>query len=65
MIKGIAASFSRKIRKTDKIIKIYRVWFSAQLTEVNFKANMGNFDTINNELTTAIPARKYGLVTMS
>jgi hypothetical protein len=58
IIKGIAANFKRIIRNTERMIKIYRVWFSAQLTEVNFSANIGSGTTINSEATTAITARK-------
>jgi len=55
---GIAASFNRIIRKTDKIIKIYLIWFSAQDNEVNLRANIGMRDTISRELTMATETKK-------
>ena len=59
IINGIAASFKRMIRKTDRIIKIYRVWFSAQEIDVNLRANIGRRETIKKELKSATATRKY------
>jgi len=58
IIKGIATICKNRSKTNDILRKIYLVIFFFQPNPLNFKANIGNLDTISRDPNIAIVSKK-------